>query len=388
MQALVLLVTSGALLAADSSWAGVWALISSRAKEDAQMDHVVFAADSATKPRLYLGSWNQQILSESKVTDTQVDLAYDAGGRYTEIHLQRNGNRAAGTIKILHPQYPIEAKLQAVRVLDQGDWQPFGWLESAGPVLDLVTPLHDAARQGADPFVKVFEEKIMPKYFVLFEDLLFDPVEGLSRNKLERLAQIVSESRVLDRTRALVEARKEVLQKVKEKSEAFGFSNCFILMPSLGTFEKQLVVFEHRLAVKVGVDKLDVAPDRLTRWVARTHLTLPMYRVFPPIDDSPTAVTIRQGFAVMFAIKFGFGDDPLQFCDSREAPLTAEELAEAKHKLQLFVQEQVRPNLSVDVMRLVGYQFAQQVIQVYQPEQILTVQMSELFELYRSFLGS
>lgn len=387
---IILSLCAGQARAQESSWAGVWALSGGKveATNGQGSEHIVFSAAPAEKPHYYRRDWSEQWLSEAKVTDSTADLGYDANGRFTEIHLERTGGRAQGTLKLVHPQYPVESKIRAVRVIDQPDWQPFAWLDQSSPVVNLIALLRKDLQAGQDKASKEFENKILYKYFILLDGLVNDSTGVTSQAKVHRLLQVASDPDVLKLADALADAREQVLEKVREQSSAFGFSNPFILMPSLGTFDKEMMVFGGRLAVKVGVDALKISPDQALHWVAREHLKLPTYRLFPPIDDSPTAVTIRGGLALMFAIHFGLGKDPLEFCDSRKTALTPEELADAKRKLKRFVDEQVRPDLPVDVMRLVGYQFAQQVVQAYPPDQILSTPMAKLFELYRSFLGS
>jgi hypothetical protein len=117
---------------------------------------------------------------------------------------------------------------------------------------------------------------------------------------------------------------------------------------------------------------------------------IPLYRAFPPIDQSLVAQTIRDGLAIQFAVSKGLADYPLQVLGKAKPDSTAagnEVSPELKRKFVAGIRNPViARKVTPEEVIQVGFEFGRQMTAAYSVPEILALERGNMSERFWSYL--
>ncbi len=391
----------GGLQAADDSpckaWAGVWHVVPSVPGEG-QAIHL--SISTAEKPLrvLHFGYDFTTVHEGEAVKCDATNLSFDSlpMGKAFHLSLKRDGDKVTGEMSVVHPQFKKSYGRIGHRVTTQEDWDPIkGVSKSADDLglINLTTKLIDEAPlDSLDKFESYWASKIEPEYYSVVQDVIYGP-DGDLKERHQKLAVMLDKLTQKDfqsQVREMAKLQKEVVEEVKKKAPDLYFPNVFLSMPSLGDFETSVLSIPGAILVRIGSDSVTLRGADLKAWLAQQHLTIPLYKAFPPIDQSLVARTIRQGLAIRFAVDKGFAEYPMQVLGKPKPEKGSDGISVPIELKKLFVAGIRNPvfarKITDEQVIQVGYDFARQMTTAYSVPEILALDRGNMSERLWSYL--
>jgi len=391
----------GSLQAADENpcqaWAGVWHIAPSVPGEG-QAIHL--SISTAEKPLrvLHFGYDFTTVHEGEAVKCDATNLSFDSlpMGKAFHISLKRDGDKVTGEMSVVHPQFKKSYGRIGHRVTTQQDWDPIKGVSKSADDLGLINLtmklINEAPLDSLDKFESYWATKIEPEYYSVVQDVVYGPDGGL-KERHKRLGAMLDEltrKDFQDRVRKMAELQREVVEEVKKKAPDLYFPNVFLTMPSLGDFQTSVLSIPGAVLVRLGSDAITLRGADLKAWLAQQHLTIPLYKAFPPIDQSLVARTIREGLSARFAVDKGLSEYPLQALGKPKPDEGADGITVPIELKKLFVAGIRNPTFARKITDeqavQVGYDFARQMTTAYSVPEILALDRGNLSERFWSYL--
>jgi hypothetical protein len=401
----LLLVTgfSSVAAAVDSSpWLGLWRL-EQRSPAGAAVYHVqVSSLGQSPDVRLYNADWERQRLTNVSIRSDILQFTWEVTGRPILARLEVRTNRLTGNWNLIHPQYSMDGRLEAIKVITQPDWDPsggFSELQAADGLIDFTGFLLNSPHQTYEQFLRFWNSEVEPAFYPLLADLLYGTgvVEpDLRERQLRALYRQLQDPLFKSRARKVSGLYSSVHADLKRQLPEFSIKAAPITMPSMEGSAEGLLVLGGRIFVIIDIAALKESLETRLRYVL-ARMTLQGSVLSRHRGNDPGITALRTGLLAHMTSRLGYSEKPSDYLLSSEEALQQVAKAESSYREQLaamlggsFRPEDVRRFFEVAPRPggYIGYHFVASLLQSRSLTEILEMETPAIYAELRSYLSS
>jgi hypothetical protein len=334
--------------------------------------------------------WIISDLEKNEFGDQEANLTTPIRSKSADYKLKLESGVLKIKVELIHPQYKDETHFVGEKVLGDSKWKPGINLE-AWPkdtnYFDLYSILYKEApiEASLDEFIQYWDSEFEPKYYMLLAEMTYPDNGGIKgrNDNLKAIQERLRSSDQKEKIEAFRSAWQAASQKVKEKAPKYYFANPFFGVPAPESYGVRSIVVDRSFFFLMDPPTiLERNYKNLEAWISKEILKVPIYRNFPPNQESNLDIIIREGFAVEMALNHGIVDDYADFLPEDAVVLPTKELIQ-KFKPLVMGTDQI---VSEETAILIGGHFAKQFLTAYSFEEAVQLPKLQIMGLLNAFL--